>query len=81
MNNVMVSGGTSATGAHPEEHPHLSESLDVEGILTLLAYEESHGRRTAVVQALNERLAAVQSGSEPSGPLGEHLPRTHPDID
>lgn len=80
MNNVMVAGGASATGA-PNDHPHLSESLDVEGILALLAYEESHAKRAAVVQALNERLAAVRSGAEPSGPLGEHLPRAYPYAD
>ena len=79
MNDVMVSGDPSAAAEFGgPEHPHLAESFDAESVLALLAYEESHGRRPAVVEALKERLAAVRSGVEPSGPLGEHLPRPTP---
>jgi hypothetical protein len=76
MHNAMVCGDASASGAYAADHSHLSESLDAEGLLALLAYEESHGNRAAIVQALTERLAAVRSGTEPRGPLGEHLPAT-----
>lgn len=82
MNDVMVSGDASAAAEFSgSEHPHLAESFDAESILALLAYEESHGGRPAVVEALQERLAAVRSGVEPSGPLGEHLPRPTPSAD
>jgi hypothetical protein len=74
MYDAMVCGDASASDGHPAVHSHLSESLDAEGLLALLAYEESHGNRAAIVQALTERLAAVRSGTEPSGPLGDRLP-------
>ena len=86
MNDVILSDEPSAAAAGAAsvservasaEHPH--EPLDVESVLALLAYEESHGQRPAVVQALKERLVAVRSGLEPSAPLGAHLPRQHPD--
>ena len=67
----------SGEGTTPE-HPHLAESFDAESVLALLAYEETHAKRVALVQALQERLAAVRNGTEPSGPLGEYLPRPHP---
>ena len=81
MHDAMVCGDMSASGGSPAdrphlEHPHLAESLDAEGLLALLAYEESHGNRAAIVQALTERLAAVRSGVEPTGPLGDRLPPT-----
>ncbi|MET1017831.1 MAG: hypothetical protein ABWX76_13490 [Leifsonia flava] len=88
MNDVILSDDPSAAAASAGSvseqaaaggHPH--EPLDVESVLALLAYEESHGKRPAVVQALKERLAAVRSGLEPSGPLGAHLPRQHPFAD
>lgn len=74
MHDAMVRGDVSASGAYSGDHHHLSESLGVEGLLALLAYEEAHGNRGAIVQALTERLAAVRSGIEPRGPLGERLP-------
>lgn len=80
---AAASTGSAAASASERaaaaEHPH--EPLDAESVLALLAYEESHGKRAAVVQALTERLAAVRSGLEPSGPLGAHLPRQHPFVD
>ena len=57
-----------------ETHPH--DPLDAEGVLALLTYEESHGKRPAVVRALTERLLAVRRGEELSRPLGEDLPRS-----
>ncbi|MET4638108.1 hypothetical protein [Mycetocola sp. 2940] len=74
MRDAMVRADVSASGAYAGDHPHLSESLNAEGLLALLAYEEAHGNRSAIVQALTERLAAVRSGIEPRGPLGAGLP-------
>jgi hypothetical protein len=74
MISAMVWGDVSASGGFTAGHPHLSETLDAEGLLALLAYEETHANRSAIVQALTERLTAVRSGIEPRGPLGEHLP-------
>ncbi|MCU1560548.1 hypothetical protein [Mycetocola sp.] len=76
MNESMVCGDVPASREHPADYPSLAESLDAEGVLALLAYEQSHGNRTAIVQALTERLAAVRSGTEPTGPLGDQLPPT-----
>ncbi|MBG6238390.1 hypothetical protein IWX78_001362 [Mycetocola sp. CAN_C7] len=81
MNDVMVSGAAQSSSMDSGGHPHLSESLGADGILALLAYEESHGKRDAVVEALTERLAAVRNGVEPSGPLGERLPRPLPKVE
>ena len=74
MHDAMVCSDVSASGAY--RGPHLCESLDAEGLLTLLAYEKSHGNRDGFVQALTERLAAVRSGIPPRGPLGDLLPPT-----
>jgi hypothetical protein len=74
MNDAMACGSVSVTAGHPADHSFLADSLDVEGLLALLAYETSHGNRAAIVQALNERLADVRAGTEPRGPLGDHLP-------
>ena len=82
MHDAMVCGDMSASGGRSEnrphlaDHAHLSDSLDAEGVLALLAYEKSHGNRAAIVEALTERLAAVRSGVEPTGPLGDRLPPT-----
>ncbi|SFN81945.1 hypothetical protein [Mycetocola miduiensis] len=76
MSASMIFADFSAAGGHaPDQHFH-AESLDVEGLLALLAYEKAHGNRVAIMQALTERLAAVRSGVEPTGPLGAHLPPT-----
>lgn len=72
MNDAMLCEPDSA-GTPEAPHPH--EHLDAEGIQALLAYEETHGHRDAVIQALNERLVSVRSGADPAGPLGEHLRR------
>lgn len=74
MHDAMVRSDVSASGAF--RGPHLSQSLDAEGLLALLAYEESHGNRAGIVQALTERLAAVRGGIPPRGPLGDRLPPT-----
>jgi hypothetical protein len=79
MSDAMVCGNVPASGGRPADHSFLADSLDAEGLLALLAYEQSHGNRPAIVQALTERLAAVRSGTEPTGPLGDHLPPTFVD--
>jgi hypothetical protein len=76
MSDAMVYGDVPAAGGHPVDHHFLAESLDVEGLLALLDYEKSHGNRDPIVRALTERLAAVRSGTEPAGPLGDRLPPT-----
>ena len=72
MNDAMLCEPES-TSTPSAPHPH--EHLDAEGIQALIAYEETHGHRAAVIQALTERLLSVRSGTDPHGPLGEHLPR------
>ncbi|WP_411719932.1 hypothetical protein [Mycetocola sp.] len=74
MNDAMVCGGVPASGGPAADHSSLADSLDAEGLLALLSYEKSHGNRGPIVQALTERLAAVRSGTEPAGPLGDQLP-------
>ena len=41
-------------------------SLDGEGVRQLLAYEQNHGNRLAVVQILESRLRMLDDGAEPS---------------
>jgi hypothetical protein len=59
---------------------HRIRTLDADGLSTLLDHERGHAHRVAVVQLLEHRLAALQSGdAEPSGgdPAGaqpEHAP-------
>jgi len=45
-------------------------SLDIAGLMTLVAYEESHGNRLPVVQVLERRLAALREGA----PLSDGSP-------
>jgi hypothetical protein len=42
-------------------------TLDAGGVEALLRYEQEHGDRLPVVQVLQERLAELQQGAEPSG--------------
>jgi hypothetical protein len=42
-------------------------SLDAAGVQTLLAYERAHGKRLQAVQIMENRLAALRDGAEPSG--------------
>jgi hypothetical protein len=74
MNDAMMCR-TDPANSDESGTPHPHEHLDAEGIQALLAYEETHGHRAAILRALNERLRAVRSGTDPHGPLGEHLPR------
>ncbi|MET0843360.1 MAG: hypothetical protein ABWY23_05890 [Mycetocola sp.] len=74
MSASMVYADFSGAGGHAPDHHFHAESLDVEGLSALLAYEKAHGNRAAIMQALTERLAAVRSGVEPTGPLGDRLP-------
>jgi hypothetical protein len=59
---------------------HRIRTLDEDGVSTLLDHERAHADRVAVVQLLEQRLAALRSGeAEPSGgdPAGaqpEHAP-------
>jgi hypothetical protein len=59
---------------------HRIRTLDADGLSTLLDHERAHADRVAVVQLLEQRRAALQSGdAEPSGgdPAGaqpEHAP-------
>jgi hypothetical protein len=48
-------------------------TLDADGLQALRAYEAAHANRLPVTQALDERLAELAGGAEPSGgsPLGE----------
>jgi len=48
-------------------------TLDADGLLTLLAYERAHGNRLPVTELIEERLAQLSAGAEPTGgsPLGE----------
>jgi hypothetical protein len=57
---------------------HRIRSLDAEELETLLAYEHEHADRAPVIRVLDERLAQVRSGSEPSpggGPAMADRPR------
>ena len=60
---------------------HRVRTLDAAGVTTLCDYEQAHGRRQPVVTVLEQRLAALREGAEPSGgsPTGEQprapLPR------
>jgi hypothetical protein len=42
-------------------------TLDADGVETLLAYERAHGDRAPVVTVLENRLAALREGAQPSG--------------
>jgi hypothetical protein len=42
-------------------------TLDLTGVQTLLDYERAHGSRLPVVTVLENRLAALQEGAQPSG--------------
>ena len=42
-------------------------TLDAAGVQTLLDYERSHANRIQVVQLIQNRLGALQSGAQPSG--------------
>jgi hypothetical protein len=48
-------------------------SLDIPGVMSLLAYEKAHGDRLPVVQVLEARLESLRQGAQPSGgsPLAE----------
>ncbi|WP_369133094.1 hypothetical protein [Modestobacter sp. I12A-02662] len=42
-------------------------TLDADQLQQVLGYEQSHANRVQVVQAMNHRLGALQSGAQPSG--------------
>ncbi len=42
-------------------------SLDIAGLMAVLAYEQAHGNRLPVVQVLERRLAALREGAPVSG--------------
>jgi hypothetical protein len=42
-------------------------SLDASGLRTLIDFEQQHGARTPVLQALNDRQDQLAAGSQPSG--------------
>ena len=42
-------------------------TLDADGVQTLVDHERAHGDRLPVLQVLEERLAELRSGAEPSG--------------
>jgi hypothetical protein len=48
--------------------------LSEDQIDQLLAYEREHGNRRPVVQVLEQRLQALRSGAEPSGPVAPDTP-------
>ncbi|MCU1512055.1 MAG: hypothetical protein JWO34_1895 [Arthrobacter sp.] len=48
--------------------------LDEAQLSQVLAYERAHGNRLPVVQILENRLAALQNGAEPSGPTAPDTP-------
>lgn len=52
---------------------HRVRTLDAAGVTTLLEYEQAHGRRQPAITVLEQRLAALREGAEPSGgsPTGE----------
>lgn len=50
-------------------------ALDADGVAALLAYERQHGNRLPVVQVLEHRVSALQSGdAQPSGSLDQTMP-------
>ena len=58
-------------------------TLDADGVQALLDYERAHGDRLPVVTVLEQRLASLREGAEPSGgdpaaatPEVEHAPQT-----
>jgi hypothetical protein len=58
---------------------HRIRTLDEAGLRDVLAYEEAHGHRLPVVQALRSRLRELSEGAQPSGgsplaPAPEHAP-------
>jgi hypothetical protein len=46
---------------------HRIRSLDEPALTELLAYEQAHGDRLPVVEAMRARLDALRGGAEPSG--------------
>ncbi|PSK91880.1 hypothetical protein CLV30_13313 [Haloactinopolyspora alba] len=42
-------------------------TLDEEGVTRLLAYEHAHADRLPVVEVLEQRIAELQAGAEPTG--------------
>jgi hypothetical protein len=42
-------------------------SLDLAGVETLLGYERAHGNRAPVVVVLENRIASLREGAQPSG--------------
>jgi hypothetical protein len=52
---------------------HRVRTLDADGVATLLEYEREHGAREPVVTMLEERMAQLHEGAQPSGgsPHGE----------
>jgi hypothetical protein len=46
---------------------HRVRMLDTAGVGVLLDYERAHARRQPVITVLEERLAALRKGAEPSG--------------
>ncbi|GAA2452499.1 hypothetical protein ACIBAI_14360 [Streptomyces sp. NPDC051041] len=58
---------------------HRIRTLDEPGLREVLAYEEAHGNRLPVVQALRTRLQELEGGAQPSegsplAPAPEHAP-------
>jgi hypothetical protein len=47
--------------------PHRIRMLDAAGVQTLLDYERAHGDRANAVTVLENRLAALRDGAQPSG--------------
>lgn len=54
--------------------PSRIAGLDEPGIDQLLHYERAHGNRLPVVQVLEQRLEALRSGAEPTGPAVPSMP-------
>jgi hypothetical protein len=52
---------------------HIS-ALTEEEVGRLVDYERAHGNRLPVLQVLEHRLTALQSGAEPSGSVPDSLP-------
>lgn len=46
---------------------HRVRTLDSDEVATLLAYEREHANRVPVVTVLEQRLAALREGAEPTG--------------
>ncbi|MDA8369770.1 MAG: hypothetical protein M0026_07845 [Nocardiopsaceae bacterium] len=57
---------------------HRIRSLDKDGMRELIGYEESHGRRTGVLELLENRLRQLEEGAEPSGGTQDRHPETPP---